>query len=62
MVPQLAFAAMHKAAPPDPVAQAGGLVGGFGSLQAVCQWSSATHEESQLAPVPNDVQQCVVAE
>jgi hypothetical protein len=37
MVPQLAFAAMQRAAPPDPVEQAGGLVGGFGSLQAECQ-------------------------
>jgi hypothetical protein len=61
IVPQLALAAMQSAAPPAPVEQATGLVGGFGILHAECQWSSATQAASQVAPDPNDVQQWVVA-
>jgi hypothetical protein len=50
MVPQFAFAAMQSAGPFDePVAHATGFVGGFGIIQAVCQCSSATQLESQIA-------------
>jgi hypothetical protein len=62
MVPQFAFAAMQSAGPPEPVEQAGGFVGGFGIWQAVCQCSSATQLASQVALLPNDVQQWVVPE
>ena len=63
IVPQLALAAVHTdPPPPPPVEHATGFAGGFGSLHCECQWSSATQDESQVAPLPNDVQQCVVAE
>jgi hypothetical protein len=63
IVPQLAFAAMQSAGPPEvPVEQAGGFAGGFGIWQAVWKCSSATHAASQIAPDPKLVQQCLVAE
>jgi hypothetical protein len=63
MVPQLALAAIQRAGPPeDPVPHAWGEVGGLLILHCECQCSSATQAASQVAPLPNEVQQWVVEE
>jgi hypothetical protein len=62
MVPQLALAEAQVTGGGPPTTQASGFAGGLGVLHAECQCSSATHDESQVAPLPADVQQWVVPE